>query len=532
MNNVWQKESGSENYCDLFANTSLATCEAAYEQNVFAKHNLFGEHFEPIKTNDVSTGLRVRGNERYKEKRWRAAMESYSQSLRFAEIGTENVGLAYANRSACFFRLQKYSQCITDIELALVNNIPEKLIPKLEDRKQLCVNEIEKGFRCAADPEPKLSYAPNEKFSCLANVLELRTNATFGRHIVAKCDIAAGKTIFLEENFVNSFDVTDRIWCSTCLMPMKNFIPCQNCTDAMFCDETCMQNDNIHKLGCGATYNRLNGITFGVKSILKAVNCFETADELIEFVEEQLVLPKWTLPETYSDDKSKYGLFFKLNALPRDADISINYLTYKFLMDIPAIRERFDSVRKQRFLMHLIWHHKIIEINSTCHYLPKESGKIKLLSNFQSLFNHSCFPNILNDTTGNKSFAVTIRPVKKGEQLFVNYSAQATGITSTFAERQKFSLENFNFKCECERCAPTKDQPIDTLDIATDPIFFFIKCFFSSHMTNAERAIMKEKCFEFFGKYGHLSYTPETLFAIIALTDCLQKDYPEYDCVF
>lgn len=65
--------------------------------------------------------------------------------------------------------------------------------------------------------------------------------------------------------------------------------------------------------------------------------------------------------------------------------------------------------------------------------------------------NHSCDPNALYriepDTHGDRVFIASIRPIEKGEQIFISYVSRNLGKT----ERQ-LSLSKYGFVCNCSRC--------------------------------------------------------------------------------
>lgn len=86
--------------------------------------------------------------------------------------------------------------------------------------------------------KPTLSVAADEKFPSMVNVLEIRYNDEFGKHMVASADIAVGQTIVLDDVFCVGVYSDDRAYCSTCLAFIENFIPCPHCTYVMFCDAT------------------------------------------------------------------------------------------------------------------------------------------------------------------------------------------------------------------------------------------------------------------------------------------------------
>lgn len=303
MNQLWRKEPSSDGevFVGFIPQSILPTLGIACMTNIsMAKHRFLGKEFEPRKSKQVSTDLRGLGNEQFKKKCWRKAMEFYNESLRFAEEGSENISLAYANRSACFLHLQKYEKCFKDIDLAKTTNYPKRLTHKLEQRETLCVEQMEKAPENQEDIEPKLSFDSDINFPCMANVLEIRRNAQFGRHIVAKCDIDVGQTVLVEEPYAACFDSNDRTLCFTCMKPTMNFIPCPKCTDAMFCDENCMQSNDNHKIGCGAAYNRLPGINLVVDTIITALNTFSSVEDLMEFVERKLITSKNRLTSNHT----------------------------------------------------------------------------------------------------------------------------------------------------------------------------------------------------------------------------------------
>lgn len=65
-------------------------------------------------------------------------MQMYNSSLRYAEKGSKNVSLAYANILVLFFKLMRYHERLFDIDLAKEAGYPEKLMPKLDQRREHC----------------------------------------------------------------------------------------------------------------------------------------------------------------------------------------------------------------------------------------------------------------------------------------------------------------------------------------------------------------------------------------------------------
>jgi hypothetical protein len=74
---------------------------------------------------------------------------------------------------------------------------------------------------------------------------------------------------------------------------------------------------------------------------------------------------------------------------------------------------------------------------------------------FASFFNHSCDPNVARASIfGNNVATVVMKPVKKGEQLFVSFESKILIYNEPSTEkRQQKILQNYRFKCSCFACA-------------------------------------------------------------------------------
>ena len=104
------------------------------------KFDVLSSIFE--KSNDRANNLRYLGNDWYKTGQDNEALNYYTQSVASALSGSEELSLAYANRSAVLLRIHKYKLCLLDINRALKGNYPENLKAKLFERKRRCLSEI------------------------------------------------------------------------------------------------------------------------------------------------------------------------------------------------------------------------------------------------------------------------------------------------------------------------------------------------------------------------------------------------------
>lgn len=144
--NMWKKESHEPSalYVDLFKATLMDP-----ELTGFISAG---------KSNAIADNHRIAGNQLFVQQKWSEALDKYNDSLRYAEFGSESLSFAYANRSSCFLHLEKYDDCLADIESAIKANYPARLMAKLEQRKAECM------AKRAQDPitkrKPELSYPP------------------------------------------------------------------------------------------------------------------------------------------------------------------------------------------------------------------------------------------------------------------------------------------------------------------------------------------------------------------------------------
>lgn len=233
------------------------------------------------------------------------------------------------------------------------------------------------------------------------------------------------------------------------------------------------------------------------------------------------------MPTNCSDAQMQYGLFLKLDRMSHDKDPYQNilkYITYKLLMAIPMVKEKFTTKKKQRFLMHLIWQHKNIGDRSTFVQTLADAdarntidggSKIIATCNIYGLFNHLCIPNLFNDFVGNKQILITTRPVKKGEQLFVCYEQHLW--SKSALERQVHLKNIYNFN---------KQQFEVNSSLQTDPMYQCIEQSRGKTITDAKRKILKNMSYDFMRKYAHVACANEILIVTLQLMYFLQD--PEY----
>ncbi|XP_031618573.1 uncharacterized protein LOC116337814 [Contarinia nasturtii] len=237
LNILWKKDSSNPSlYVDIFAIKG--------HEIVLKNH-----HYTVLQSqrdNNQAKWHRERGKVFYTKRKYFEAIEEYNMCLAFAEIGTEEMGLALANRSSCYMRLNMPLNCLTDINLAKQSNYPAHLMPKLNARyNSNCFRLINERFQPAIFTirEPLWSFKLHEKFSGVADCLKIERNFVYGRHVITKCDLEIGQIVLREKPFSivpNHSYEGRKNRCAHCLEKFKNFITCEKCSNNFCSGEECI----------------------------------------------------------------------------------------------------------------------------------------------------------------------------------------------------------------------------------------------------------------------------------------------------
>lgn len=503
--NLWEKESNDSSYVSLFKNYDEAKDD----------YNKTYIDYKPFqKNNEWSVAFRQSGNEAVKDEKWHDVMHMYNNILSYAEIGSENVSLAYANRSLCFLKLQMYDKCLVDIKLAINANYPEKLRNKLEERHKFCLNKL-KGIKPIENNEPKLSYNENKHFPGLANVVQMKYNSGNFEHLFAKNDIDVGRVILVEEAFVTTrrddFDEMRNHVCGKCCKRTMNFIACNKCANTLFCSQKCAESDELHEIICGdgIVYDD-SMIALAMRSIFLAIKIFPNIQSLIEFVESVENNTEKRPPNTLEYMKLKYRTFLKFNrwiGLSSEGEqnclLSKSMHTFFRMMNKPVIQSKFKSIDEQKFLMHLIFKHLIViyshlnQNNILCHMFLIDKH-----------INHSCTPNLIKSIHANKSIIIVTRPIKKGEQLFIDKHT----IDPNYLWDEDDDYIFPAWKCHCGKCS-NSNWPISLERIKLDPDYQYLLNQMDEkkidYNDNSKCLILKQICLMLLKRYQDVSWRTE-----------------------
>lgn len=436
-------------------------------------------------------------------------------------MGTENECMAYANRSKCFMQMEKYTNALIDIELALKFNLSGKvrLHLRLQSQRFECLNQM-KLSPSSGKMVPKLSYRADKNVRCMADVLEIAENEEFGRHVVAKVDIDVDKVVLVSDIFASATISDTLTCCSYCNKIEQNLIACAKCPNAMFCIDLCNDRNDVHLLECGSIFQLITDtqMKLPVQTILMAIAMFPTVKSLMDFVGK--CVENNELPKKVNDLKSRYALFLKLSQNKSNTHLYSAYSVYTTLMNIQQVKILFDTEKKRKFLMHLTIHHLTIIVINQFRHERKNTGEHKMRTDYVydvlSLMNHSCSPNLFNNSTPDDiGYCVTVRPIWKGEQVFINYLGNDTRMSRH--ERQEKLQFSWNFDCKCERCKSDQTFESDAMkaDMEKDKSYQYVSStcqrVHCKEINSAcgKRQHLKNECVKFLNKFGHLIWSRE-----------------------
>lgn len=542
---LWKKESTKNNafYVDIFNGVrSMDIYDAINESNSNQKFC-----YLPKKDSKLSIKYREEGNQFYVRKNYKKAIEMYNKSLCYAEINTENVSFAFGNRSLCFVEMKMYGQGLTDIQLAKDANYPERLMHKLDNRKATCLEKIE-GENRQTSNFPKLSFDADSEISSIANILKIKQNDQYGRHIVTESDIEIEQTVLIEKPLSDVLIGSEYSRCAHCLKENMNFVACKKCVNAMFCNENC-ENNPYHRYECDMFklfgwetdgYFR-NMLQFIVRLVLTGVTLTSilNVDELMEVVAgcinaseaNKIIIAEDTIRSKF-ETLVQLSCFISTEKELYDISIQMACVAYDLLLECAEIRQLFSTVTYRRFLMHLTIHlsgifktnrQSLAEINSFSIMGDSVEHFGLAIYNLRSYLNHACTPNVVCLSYDNVSVCKAIKPIKKGEQLFIDYMETDLDTRRTVRQGQLKAI--YGFSCGCELCLLSGETLTSTVLMKSDSDYVFVERNFRSVMITRNQNVlraMKEKSIKFLKKWGRSKPCQELLLVQQHLTVFLQ----------
>lgn len=446
---LWSKEeTANDSYVDIFTQldgnqwsteaTSTSRNEAD-DREFDQRSKRFNQKFE-----QYAEECRDEGKSLFGKKNYIKAMQEFNRCLMFARPGSQEISMALANRSACFFYLNMPNECLIDIEMAKASNYPAYLRHKLDDRAAKCHTLLNENVQSVIR-EPALSFWAHEQYDGVADCLKIQANDEFGHHIRTICDLDIGQIILIEQPFSivpTKFSIQNRDRCFYCFSQLKNFITCTDCLKGFYCNVGCMKRAH-HQIECSIDVildeSEQIEIELVVKTFLNVNAAFDDPNVMMKIV--NLLLNESDLPDNLTPTQRNFCILFKLRHVTHDAytDDELSELkrksaiAHQIIASHSDIKLKFSSVELQRFIQHLIFHlFSIVEHAINLNESMRKDSKPILASyslehyatafySFGCHIRHSCIPNVSWFCAGNRLVCTVIRPIKKGEQLLRSF---------------------------------------------------------------------------------------------------------------
>ncbi|ELT87827.1 hypothetical protein CAPTEDRAFT_118237 [Capitella teleta] len=431
-----------------------------------------------LKSVEHSLSFKTTGNTAYRASEYRDAVQLYTDSIAWAPMltdgGEDALSLAYGNRSAALYQLQQYEACIRDIDRALTEQYPPRLLHKVFHRKAMCrlnLEQFEAAEESFLQPNQPDSH---DQYVSLSSACSVASTENEGRFITAVRNIAPGEIVLIEKPFASVLlRANYSNHCHHCLKHTLEGIPCRTCPDARFCSEACrdtamqtyhqyecsvlntLHHSQINKFGCLA----FRAITKQSYQSLKDIRAQDLplngchSDGLYRPQDYNTIIQL----VTHAKDRPVQDLFHRT--------VMAVYLL-KLLQQTSYFNGEED-VEMQAYIAGLFLSHLqsfpcnahevpelYLDPNAIDLSMPNELGAG--IYSTLSLFNHSCDPGVNRNFYGDTCVVRAIKTIRKGHQVSDNYGALYA--TNTLKERHDKLQPQYFFSCRCEPCS--NDWPL------------------------------------------------------------------------
>lgn len=539
---LWQKESEAADalYKDYFGK---------FDDQLDKLDEIFGRSRPIAKSDEISKNLRDAGNREFAARNYQNVVKAYNYSLCFGENDSDSLSKAYANRAACFFELDQFTDSEVDNNLALnASDCSDELKHQIYQNKKDCndflniskssdgnveiIDRPGENVKIVGplDPDenvkvlPTLDFDADVDYPALANVLRIESSPQAQRfiahRIVATCDIGVDQTILVDKSPVSKLLTNQYMHCSICLEQSNTLTPCKNCTNAMFCPSPECRSSILHEAECSLNpeFDGDGKLFFLLRTVLHAISLFDNIDQLMAFFVESEDCTQKPLPLPTTNKQSEYRNFTHLqphsNYILMDKLDPLIYFAYRAVLQ-SSIGQKFTTMRRKRFLTHLIFlHMSIISLGYVYEYTSSQSKSQHLSVTF-SYFNHSCTPNAMLYFVGHQYEVVkTMRPIKANEEICISYFGKEsfTGTPDARKERLDALYNHFPFQCSCDLCKNRTATKNQCRRMVRDSRYQFIsksQLRFNLRKIPVDVSKMKSNAIEFMRRYGRSKWCNE-----------------------
>lgn len=489
------------------------------------------------------------------------AVEMFNQSLCYAPPDSPLIGNLYANRANCFFSMGLYEECLHSLELATAEEgIPNDRRCQLEERMRTCMELLRNQNNCTSKIKIKLSHPPNPRVPMIIEGLRVEENAQFGRYVVSDVDLKVGDVICIEDPFVFGLEPNQRYnRCTNCAIEaLHQLIPCQGCTNAMFCSLECQEEawESYHQHECSISDELITdnfAIGLALRTFLNAMHSI--FDHSIQRMRDFLEANKDRKFNPFDVDHRRrckqeqqflalyngYASDDHLDPKHRASNLKMAIRLTCLLGEYTGYAAQLECDETKVFIIELM-RHFICVIFNNCYSIGSAADAWQIgagLSLCMSMAAHSCSANVTRMHAGRiGQIWVVKRPISAGSQVFDNYGSFF--LNDTLEKRQKRCLDHYGFECLCEACV--NDWPL-LKDLDRPKEVPYLKQSFipqgdeplSMKMVALEKRLLRE----YLTKYDEFYPCDQLIKANARMTELfwnlidhqsLQSKYPQFSC--
>ncbi|XP_025203139.1 SET and MYND domain-containing protein 4-like [Melanaphis sacchari] len=299
-----------------------------------------------------------------------------------------------------------------------------------------------------------------------------------GKGLFASKNIKPGEILIVEEPIAGVFKNNKWMFnCNYCFKRCLSAIPCSKCSQAIYCDETCLQKAyaSYHNIECSLVYPLKEDPTVEPTHDL-ALRCFIQLINVMGIEYYSSMVQKYNESNLSFDESSNYcmELFYSIYALDGNetkrttSNLFFMYCTASMMVSLLLLNE-YDIPSNLlgtvgESLVHLLC---IANLNSYASielskYIGKNSNNIVsnrletfdsialILCSVYSLINHSCDPNVMVQTYSGIEVTRAIQPISKGSQVFTDYGVKF--MSHNKEKRNAHLFDQYQFQCHCQAC--------------------------------------------------------------------------------
>lgn len=209
---------------------------------------------------------RLAGNYFYTALDFQKAILYYNRTITLTKL-VEKMGIAYSNRSAAYYALKSYRDCLGSVRLAKECPLPTSVWKKLVERERMAIDKLESAPPKETNEFHKtieLSYRRHKRITSFVHCLSLKDHRNLYGGIVTTKNFLPGDVLVVEKPLTaHTFNI-----CAYCLRESGSLQPCK-CNFVMFCSQKCKEDAfaTFHQIEC---------------PLMDYLSCFALADQLVQ----------------------------------------------------------------------------------------------------------------------------------------------------------------------------------------------------------------------------------------------------------